>query len=192
MSERLGHWQQTYPTATQFWSLDPRPEEIHIEDIAHALSLQCRFAGHVKHFYSVAQHSWYVSQNVPPEFALWGLLHDSAEAYLGDMIRPLKKTKELGLEYCIIERQLMTVIAKKFGLSLEHVKESTDLLEPAEVIEADQRILMTEKRDIVAPPQVPWGEMQGYKVEPYDFNIIEWSPRKAEVRFLDQFSGLMR
>ena len=81
---RNGSWLQTY-TGIQFWPLDPRPEEIDIQDIAHALSLLCRFNGHCQRFYSVAEHSVHVSTILAPEFGLWGLLHDAAEAYLSDI-----------------------------------------------------------------------------------------------------------
>ncbi len=71
--------------------LNPRPEEIDIEDVAHALSHACRFAGHVPAFYSVAQHSILVSELLDARTALWGLLHDASEAYLHDLTRPLKR-----------------------------------------------------------------------------------------------------
>ena len=81
MSERRGDWIQTY-LGIQFWPLDPRPEEVMLFDIAHSLSNMCRFTGHCREFYSVAQHSVIVSQNVPREDAAWGLLHDASEAYM--------------------------------------------------------------------------------------------------------------
>jgi uncharacterized protein len=102
MSTRTGDWIQTY-TGKQFWPLSPLPEDIVIEDIAHALSMQCRFGGHVRTFYSVAQHSVHVSLLVEPQYALWGLLHDAAEAYLVDLPRPIKKFSEMGLLYQEIE-----------------------------------------------------------------------------------------
>lgn len=89
MNERKGDWIQTY-TGRQFWPLDPKPEEVCIEDIAHALSQQCRYAGHTIRFYSVAQHSVEIALRVPRAAALWGLLHDAAEAYLVDLPRPVK------------------------------------------------------------------------------------------------------
>jgi hypothetical protein len=63
----------------RFWPLLPNPDDIRIEDIAHALSNQCRFAGHAREFYSVAEHCVRVSQLCRPEEALWGLLHDASE-----------------------------------------------------------------------------------------------------------------
>ncbi len=92
---------------------DPTPEMIKIEDIAHALSHICRYTGHVKEFYSVALHSLIVSEIVPAEFALEGLLHDAAEAYLNDISAPLKT---LLPDYRDIETRVESVIAKKFQL----------------------------------------------------------------------------
>jgi hypothetical protein len=87
---RVGDWIQTY-SGRQFWPLDPRVEDVHLEDIAHALSNVCRYTGHVREFYSVAEHSVHVSWSCEPEDALWGLLHDASEAYLADMARPVKQ-----------------------------------------------------------------------------------------------------
>jgi hypothetical protein len=84
-----GGWMQTF-TGRQFFPMDPRPEEVDPTDIAHALSLLCRYNGHVDRFYSVAEHCVHLSYVVPPEHALWALLHDATEAYVGDMISPLK------------------------------------------------------------------------------------------------------
>src|SRR4051812_30250690 len=86
-SERVGNWMQTF-TGRQFWPVDPRADEIAIEDIARALAMTCRFGGHVRFHYSVAQHSFLVSLVCSPEHALWGLLHDASEAYLGDVVWP--------------------------------------------------------------------------------------------------------
>lgn len=72
MSERIGDWMQVY-SGKQFWPLDPRPEEIEIEDIAHSLANMCRFAGHSEKFYSVADHSHRVAEYVPPSLELAGI-----------------------------------------------------------------------------------------------------------------------
>jgi uncharacterized protein len=148
MSERKGAWMQTF-LGKQFWPLDPRPDEIFIEDIAHALSLQCRFAGHVREHYSVAQHSLLVSQYCPRVDALWGLLHDAAEAYLVDLPRPIKRYSTLGDEYRIIENRLMGTICTRFNLPLEC---------PGKIKEVDDFILQWEQRDLMALPPAQWKE----------------------------------
>lgn len=91
---------------------EPTPEMICIEDIAHALSNQCRFGGHLPRFYSVAEHSLNCMHLIEKdELKLGALLHDASEAYLLDIPSPIKK----GLSnYKEIEDRLMMVIAKKF------------------------------------------------------------------------------
>ena len=94
---------------------NPNPDDIVIEDIAHCLSMQCRFGGHLPVFYSVAQHSVMCSLMVPEEYALEALLHDASEAYLLDMPSPIKH----GLtNYKDVETALQKVIAAKFGIPL--------------------------------------------------------------------------
>src|SRR5438128_12538670 len=83
-----GDWMQTY-TGRAFYPLDPRLDDICIEDIAHALSMLCRYGGQCQEFYSVAEHSVLMSYAVNPQHALWALLHDATESYMGDLIRPL-------------------------------------------------------------------------------------------------------
>ncbi|MDP3133715.1 MAG: phosphohydrolase, partial [Burkholderiaceae bacterium] len=74
----------------RFYPAEPRIDGIDIEDIAHGLAYQCRFNGQTSAFYSVAQHSLMVADLVPPALRRAALLHDAAEAYLGDMVKPLK------------------------------------------------------------------------------------------------------
>lgn len=88
--DRRGEWILTF-SGERFYPFSPAPEEVKTKDIAHALANICRFNGHTRGFYSVAAHSVHVSRLVPPEFALEALLHDAAEAYVGDMVRPLKR-----------------------------------------------------------------------------------------------------
>lgn len=92
--------------------LNPEPDQIHIEDIAHALSHICRFNGHTKEFYSVANHSIWVAAHCPEELRLQALLHDASEAYLCDIPKPFKHRLT---NYCEIEENLMHVIASRFG-----------------------------------------------------------------------------
>lgn len=98
--------------------LNPCEDDIDIFDIAQALSNICRFGGHLNQFYSVAQHSILVMAIVEPwnaDLALEALLHDATEAYLGDVISPLKHL--LGASYKTLEANFETVIAQKYLLN---------------------------------------------------------------------------
>lgn len=172
-AKRIGDWIQT-ASGVAFWPMDPRPEEIRIEDIAHALSHLCRFGGHSRSFYSVSQHSVLVSQNVEPEHALWALLHDATEAYLVDVPRPLKRFLA---GYVEIENRLMSVIAAKFGLPPEM---------PAEVKESDNRILVDEANQLLGPKPMPWSN----PAMPLGIRICPWSPAEAKAAFLSRFDEL--
>jgi uncharacterized protein len=177
-SERKGDWIQTY-LGVQFWPLDPRPEEVRLLDIAHALSNLCRFTGHCQHFYSVAQHSVLVSKQVSAADAKWALLHDASEAYLADMSRPVKNFSKLGEEYKRLELLVMAAVCRKFGLSVAM---------PFSVKEADDVLLMTEKRDLLATANLPkWRETS----QPLEsLTIIPWSPLCAEHMFLQRAKEL--
>lgn len=173
--ERPGLWCQTY-SGIQFWHADPRPEEILIEDIAHALSNLCRFAGHTREFYSVAQHSVLVSQICVSEDALWGLLHDAAEAYCVDLPSPLKRLP--GLErYHEIEAGVMTAVCERFGLRGSI---------PPGVKRADEILLLTEQRELLGPQIQPWDTV----AEPLEGTIIPWQPSQAKQEFLNRFREL--
>lgn len=175
--ERLGDWMQTY-TGQQFWPLDPRPEDFEIRDIAHALANICRFGGHSRRFYSVAQHSVLVSQLCPPSFAVHGLLHDAAEAYLGDIIRPLKYQAAFEM-YREAEARLEGVLWQWAQL------EWSDLARRA-VSRADNIALATEGRDIMSAPPAPWGFPGGILPhgDPVTDRIEPWDPERAEVEFM--------
>lgn len=166
---RLGDWAQTV-SGRQFWPLDPRPEELDLSDIAHALSMLCRFNGHCREFYSVAEHSVRVSLECPPEHARWGLLHDAAEAYIGDMIRPLKRSMP---HYRAAETRIVRAIADRWNL---------DLPIPEAVHRADLRLLYTERRDLMVLEH-PW-EGDG-TVEPLPERIAPCPmPAAARAMFL--------
>ena len=172
---RNGGW-MALASGRQFWPLDPRADEIHIEDIAHALSHICRYGGHSRRFYSVAEHSVLVSQLVPSEHALTGLLHDAAEAYLGDVPRPLKR------QACMegwreAEARLENAIAEAFGITLPM---------PDVVKEIDDRIILDE-----------WSALMprfdadiGVSGAPVGVPIIGMEPEKARGMFLARFDRL--
>ncbi len=124
--------------------LNPQPEMILLEDIIHSLSVINRFNGAAKFPYSVAQHSLYVASLLPDELKLHGLLHDAAEAYVGDMVSPLKKIIS---QYKEVEANISRVVANVFGLSYPA---------PAEVKKADLAVLSAEREQVLNPSYGPW------------------------------------
>ena len=170
------NWIQT-ASGRQFFPLDHQPEEVFIEDIAHGLAHMCRFNGHTKSFYSVAQHSVLASLLVPEPDALWALLHDASEAYLGDVSRPLKHGGALE-GYKAAERRMMEAVVLRFGLGYD---------EPASVTQADEVLLATEQRD-VRPPRnyVP----DNPDVRPLAGRIRTWTPEESRAAFLERLEQL--
>ena len=196
-ADRPGDWFQTY-TGKQLWVLDPRPEDICIEDVAHSLSMLCRFNGHCQEFYSVAQHSVFVSQvMLPGEYGNWipaearleALLHDAAEAYVGDMIRPLKLS--LGPEFKRAEERVAA--AARVALMPRMHEPPPNLVEA--IKHADMVALATEKRDMVAAGVGTWKiyyEKDGKRMnaEPASEALCSWSPVLAKERFLARYHQL--
>ena len=162
--------------------LSPRPEEIEIDDIARSLAQQCRFLGHTDAHYSVAQHCVFVSELVPTQDALWGLLHDASEAYLGDLPAPIKCDPAMSF-YRIAEDRLMAAICKRFGLRPEM---------PTSVIAADKRALATEFRDVTTVDDPDWIAAECGVAPVSDFTIFPWPPAIAEDRFLRRFWDLAK
>lgn len=173
---RVGDWMQTY-TGRAFWPLDPRVEEIDPLDIAHALSMICRYGGHTKTFYSVAEHCVLLSYAVSPENALWALLHDAAEAYVGDMVRPLKYQLP---RYRAAEDNLLDHIAARFGLEPGI---------PAEVKEADNRILLSERQVLMTSPPRSWGPVE--EQDPLPVTIRFWTPALASGAYFTRLHELL-
>lgn len=142
-------WTQTY-TGHQFDIFDPDPGQIHIADIAHSLALTCRFGGHTTRPYSVAQHSVLVSHMVPGDYALHALMHDAAEAYIGDFPAPWKHHVKInGIDIEDIEDAINEAIRLRFGLLGE---------EPFDVWQADQLACAAE-RIALMPSDHDWGEI---------------------------------
>lgn len=160
----------------------PELSSISIEDIGVALSRICRFGGHLRAdvpFYSVAQHSVIVSKNVCQPLCKQALLHDASEAYLGDVIRPLKR--EISGLYSTIERDWEREIGQRFGLGDRLADGHPDIKA------ADIRALMTERRDLVNKSgPLHWPD----RVAPFRERIVPLSPVEAADEFLDRFYEL--
>ncbi len=168
-------WIQTY-SGRRFNPTNPYVDAIVIQDIAHALSMQCRFSGHVKRFYSVAQHSVLVSYICDSADAFWGLMHDATEAYLVDVPRPLKRSGKFDA-YLEMEANMQTAICKRFGLPYG---------EPPSVKKADTILLATEARDLMAPLHTDWIQ----PCDPLPFRIEPLSQPRAKDLFMKRFFEL--
>jgi len=148
---------------------NPDYRTINLVDISHALSLLCRFAGHCKIFYSVAEHAVRVSYICEPEHAMWGLHHDDSESMCVDVPRPLKHM--LGMEaYRAHEKRVQAEIVK--ALNLEPP------IEPEEVKWADMRLLVTEQRDLLHNSHPDFEA-----VPPLENTIKPWSSNTAYRRY---------
>lgn len=179
---RTGDWMQT-AHGRKFWVMDPRPEEVFIEDIGWQLALICRYNGccgiDEPWHYSVAQHSVLVSRVLEArsygrdvQFA--GLLHDAPEAYCCDIHRPLKRNLH---EYGPIEHRIWLAVAERFGLDHE--------LHNA-VKEADNDVLLAEQRQIMKPAPAPWS-VPG---SPAEVVVDEITPKQAYAMFMARYREL--
>jgi 5'-deoxynucleotidase YfbR-like HD superfamily hydrolase len=179
--------------------LNPTPEMFSIEDIAHSLSMQCRFSGHLHFFYSVAEHSVRASQQVEAEepavlgtvsAAFAALMHDGSEYALQDMASPLKNHPVLGKAYREAEAPVMVALATRYGLP-------QGFHEWPEVKEADIRMLVTERRDLLQGG-APVTEEQFALWEPWVAGVKAYPgllyptmlPSEAESAFLHTFFRL--
>jgi len=158
--------------------LYPQPEDIDIVDIARALSCEPRFGGHTKEFYSVAQHSVMVSHLVPPHLAVYGLLHDAAEAYVKDLPTPLKQL--VGYEYKTIEKRFQRAILKHFSFKQLEVGDQLD------IFIADRIALASEAAALCAVDYREWFELPPKTVE-IDVFLL---PKNAEIQFINRCKAL--
>lgn len=175
-AERVGDWSQTY-TGRKVYPLDPREDEIDIIDIAHSLAMQCRFNGHTRVFFSVAEHCCLAHDLAPQSLKLAALLHDASEAYLCDLPRPIKCHETFALGYTEAELALMRLIACRFGFEFPL---------PAEVQTIDRRLAMTEALQLMAP-------LHEWKDRPGPFQGLHlgcWHPVFARAQFLERYRSL--
>lgn len=184
--EPTGDWLETY-TNKAFYFSDPRPEMVCLPDIAHALAHTCRFNGHTKRFYSVAEHCVLVSHYVPLHRAAEGLLHDAAEAYYGDIPRPLKQALWVAQDpftvgetqmdsFKVLEDKLLHIIFEKYGLKWP---------EPAEVKRIDNELLVTEYLTLINE-DLPPGLVGVPELKLDKHAIVGHLPSVAKKQFLDR------
>lgn len=171
--------------------LEPQPDDVDLDEIATALGNQCRYAGCVRRFYSVAEHSWHIaawlnSYGVQREVVLGGLLHDAAEAYTGDLIWPVQQVlwqaaPSAKLAWRGMQQRLETLIAVEVGIKPAWLHHSL-------VREADERILLDERAALLPTPGPrPWlADMEG--LEPLGVQIYGWRPEVAA----SQWRALLR
>lgn len=175
---RIGGWIQTY-TGKAVYPMDLRADDICIEDIAHSLSLLCRYNGHSCFFYSVAEHSVLIARhlrkNGRDDLALEGLLHDATEAYLADVPRPIKPFLP---GYKDAEKRAHEAIAEAFDLYADGP--------PQEVHEADSRILHDERIQNMARSEKDW-QLPGVRL---GVQLQFWKPERAKAEFLALFDEL--
>lgn len=160
----------------RFDLLDPMNSDFDIHDIAHGLSHVCRYAGQCRTFYSVAEHSILVSETVD-EFGFEALLHDAAEAFIGDITRPLK---QLLPDYKMIEADVEAAIGERFGLRLTEAK--------ATIKKADLRVLAAEQMQVMAAGCADWTIDAG--IEPAPIKVRGLLPEQAKAEFLQHFWNL--
>lgn len=185
----MHEWITTY-TGRRFSPLYPSPNDVDIVDIAHALSQICRFGGHTKEFYSVAQHSCYVVELIEKWLKTtrryWkfyvpaqALLHDASEAYLGDVVTPVKAT--MG-DYKKAEATLQETIFDGLGISMpvrggevcQAIKKADNSMFFTEYL----RLFKEDKPYVEVPPDIePW----------WDLDIVCWPPARAEACFLSMW-----
>lgn len=157
----------------QYHFAAPTPAMIHIEDIAHALSMQCRFTGHCRRFYSVAEHSVLLSHIVPREYAKIGLLHDATEAYVGDVARPLKNMLP---QYQDVEMLAAMAIGEAFGIPF---------VMPRAIKDADMAMLKAEVVAMLPEHCAAELDLPGYTA---DVTFRHFSPGLAKKMFLDRYA----
>ena len=171
-----GRFITTY-SGVKFFVDECNVQDVPMEDIAHALAMNCRFNGHLKVFYSVGEHSVLVSKLVPEEFALWGLLHDITEAFVPDVPRPFKSLIHGFEEF---EDKLAEKVSEHFEMPWPM---------PAEVKYVDTHIVADEARKLCLQPP-DW--IKHYDTVCPPELIIGLTPAAAKGAFLERFYELTK
>jgi 5'-deoxynucleotidase YfbR-like HD superfamily hydrolase len=178
---RKGDYTETY-SGIKFYILDPKYEEIDINDIAHALSMICRFNGHCSQFYSVAQHSVLAAieafkkgYDLTIQFA--ALMHDASEAYICDIPRPIKPEFN---NYKQIEENLMKCIFDKFNISISY--------NDPKIKEIDNDLVTNEAFFLMKSKGNEWKTKTNNIIKIKEF----WNPGKAEKQFIFMAKWLMQ
>lgn len=162
----------------------PELSELTIEDVAYGLAFEGRFSGQCfsrllkrRVYYSVAEHCVRMSWAVPPEHAYDALMHELGEATCGDMTGPLKS---LCPDFKTIEKRCEAAGFARFAVPMR----DRDLIK-----RFDLRMLVTERRDLLLWNGEPWADR--HKIaDPFEFEIIPWSPEAAASMFLRRFNEL--
>jgi uncharacterized protein len=171
-------WIQTY-TGHKFSLSDPQPEDVYIDDVVAALGSICRFNGHCRQFYSVLQHSVHVAEVAEEANVVqtWdALMHDAAEAYFGDVTRPMRM-------------HLNHISGGIFGRWKNRVErvvaDALQLVYPMskEVKHADNVMLATEARDLMLPPPEPWVQLP----DPLPSKLFAFPSGVVRLRFLEMY-----
>jgi uncharacterized protein len=192
-SSRERGWMQTC-SGRKFYPLEPKYTEVALVDIAHGLAMTCRYGGHTSRFYSVAEHCVLVSQTVEIHarnaghdektvraWAREALLHDSAETYIGDMIRPLKHQPEMH-EFRRCEAAIEVAVFEHFGIA------STEDSRAA-VKSIDDRILVDEIVHFMPNPMM-YLDAGLDKLSALSVTFYGWNPAEAEEGFMFRFNEL--
>lgn len=179
--DRHGDWIQTF-SGRRVWPLDPRPDEIGFVDISYGLSKICRYGGHCLRFFSVAEHCALMAREAErlgasPQVRLQVLMHDSAEAYLGDIPRPIKVHL---VGYAEAEDRMLECIAKKYGFDYP--------FDPM-VKQLDEAILLREIECNLAKPEAPW-HLGPFGVEPLTIDLQYWEPNEAAWQFTQEYLAI--
>jgi uncharacterized protein len=158
----------------------PEQIDVCIEDIAHSLSLICRFNGHCHEFYSVAQHSVFVSSLLDDEHALPGLMHDAAEAYIGDIIVPVRET---------FGAHRIDQVEQAIAWRIQEVLEISDWTNNPVVYAADKQMLAIEVQSLMHSNALNWPDVRNARVDPTR-QCRSWHPTHAEHQFLIRYKHL--